>query len=774
VESCAGHAPPARTRLGRVAGFQKRTALPRPTQGSAQGGFEPVLNPARASEGQVFSPWGHMARLLLSRRLFFKGCALLAGPDVIRSATRTYANQSALKSPGMLPTTPAGIPRMVTQDFARHFDPAYLSNGLIGIRPGPNPLAQAATAVSGFVDEYIPYRMQAVSPAPYPLMVDLIVSGVSMLQRPDLVTLLRQSLDMATGELLTQMTFAPGTVTIRLEILQFASRSVPSLLCQEVRITPSSGGPMSIVAQIGTQGVPGTIYRNRPPEQTEIDLVMAFRSHGGLSDVGAAIMVLPQPGIQKTDQLLSTDEGVTRLYKLNGRAGQTQRLQTVAAMVSKFYHPEPYLESIRMASWGAVLGFDLLRSQNRDRWTELWKSRVKVTGDPQSQKVLDSSFFYLHSSLNPSDQTGMPPFGLSQTRAYYGHSFWDTESWSLLPVVLASPSTAKALLEFRRRSLGYAKKLADLYGYRGAQFPWEAAPVGGFDSTPTFAATGWEEQHITPDVGLAFWEYQVATGDSEFLKQATWPVLEAVAEWITSRGVYTPRGFEIHHIMGPDEGMPNVNNDAYVNLICKMVLQAATSCAAKVGIAASPEWGRAERMMFLPIDRAKGIILPCENPPEGRNYPTGGLDMLTLHDPPVSKELIKNTFNYQQAIRSRRPPAIGFAEAAITATAAWLGYRDKARQLFQASWQGDWIEPFGMIKEAPVETYGCFLTNCGSLLQTVMLGFTGLRIREGDWTAYPATLPEGWSRIEIDRLWMRGRPQRLVAENGRPAVLRDS
>jgi protein-glucosylgalactosylhydroxylysine glucosidase len=76
-----------------------------------------------------------------------------------------------------------------------------------------------------------------------------------------------------------------------------------------------------------------------------------------------------------------------------------------------------------------------------------------------------------------------------------------------------------------------------------------------------------------------------------------------------------------------------------------------------------------------------------------------------------------------------------------------------------------------MIREAPSQDHGCFLTNFDSLLQTVMLGFTGLRIRHDDWRAYPASLPEGWSRIEIDRLWIRGKPQHLVAEHGSPAQL---
>lgn len=709
--------------------------------------------------------------MVLSRRRFLTHSpAWLGGTFILRSrfggAAQPWPAAPLAASPASSP-----IPVMVADEFSRHFDPAYLSNGLIGIRPGPNPLAQAPAAVSGFVGQSIPYQMQALAPAPYPLMADLAVNGITMLERPDLVRIRRQSLDMRTGELSTRMSFFPPGVSFELEVLQFASRSVPALLCQEIRLTPSSNVRASLVAAIGVRGVPGTVYRDRPPEQTEIDLVMDFRSHGGIGGLGVSVMVVAQHGIRRTDQVRSTGGGVARIYSLDGREGQTYSFRTIAAMVSRFYHPEPELESIRMASWGAVLGFDLLRRQNRERWAELWKSRVKITDDPESQKALDASFFYLHSSLNRSDQTGMPPFGLSQTRAYYGHSFWDTESWSLLPVTLASPATGKALLEFRRGSLGYAKKLAALYGYNGAQFPWEAAPVGGFGVTPTFAATGWEEQHITPDVALGFWEYQIAAGDAEFLKQDTWPVLEAVAEWITSRGIYTSRGFEIRHIMGPDEGMPNVNNDAYVNLICKMVLNAAIACAGKLGIAASPSWQHAARRMYLPIDSRTNILLPCDNPPGAKNYPTGGLDMLILHDPPLSRELVRHTFDYQEGIRSHQPPGIGFATAATAATAAWLGYRDKARRLFLQSWQTDCMEPFGMLKEAPPETYGCFLTTCGSLLQTAMLGFTGLRIREGSWAAYPAILPEGWSQIEIDRLWVQGKARRLIAENGKLAVL---
>lgn len=85
-----------------------------------------------------------------------------------------------------------------------------------------------------------------------------------------------------------------------------------------------------------------------------------------------------------------------------------------------------------------------------------------------------------------------------------------------------------------------------------------------------------------------------------------------------------------------------------------------------------------------------------------------------------------------------------------------------------------WLEPFGALRKAPFQDYGCFLTTFGSLLQTAMLGFTGIRVNEGDWRKYPASLPTGWSRIEMDRIWVKGEPKRLIAIDGSPAKLLDS
>ena len=166
-----------------------------------------------------------------------------------------------------------------------------------------------------------------------------------------------------------------------------------------------------------------------------------------------------------------------------------------------------------------------------------------------------------------------------------------------------------------------------------------------------------------------------------------------------------------------------------------------------------------------------------------KTYSIGNLHYLFLHNCPVEDEVFRNTYFHEEQIRLTREPggvvtgstgAPCFTSPPWAACAAFCGERDKAAELFRNAWENYWLEPFGMISEYQSQNYGSYITSFGSMLQSTLLGFTGLRIQAGDWAKYPATLPEGWTKIEVDRVWVRGKPMKLVAEHGKIAVLKHS
>ena len=64
---------------------------------------------------------------------------------------------------------------------------------------------------------------------------------------------------------------------------------------------------------------------------------------------------------------------------------------------------------------------------------------------------------------------------------------------------------------------------------------------------------------------------------------------------------------------------------------------------------------------------------------------------------------------------------------------------------------------------------GPFFANLGGFLLGLMLGFPKIRPGPGDpqeWCTEQVVLPAGWRSIQIDRLWIRGKPWRLSATQG--------
>ena len=118
-------------------------------------------------------------------------------------------------------------------------------------------------------------------------------------------------------------------------------------------------------------------------------------------------------------------------------------------------------------------GFERLAADNARAWMRRWETDIEVEGSPELQRVVRSMLFYLLCSADSGTKLGIPPMGLSSA-GYYGHIFWDSDTWMFPSLLLTHPDVAHSLVAFRARTLPAARENARANGFRGAMYPWEA------------------------------------------------------------------------------------------------------------------------------------------------------------------------------------------------------------------------------------------------------------------------------------------------------------
>ena len=73
------------------------------------------------------------------------------------------------------------------------------------------------------------------------------------------------------------------------------------------------------------------------------------------------------------------------------------------------------------------------------------------------------------------------------------------------------------------------------------------------------------------------------------------------------------------------------------------------------------------------------------------------------------------------------------------------------------------------VEAATLKFYLCLREGYRGFILGLLTGFPGLQPGWGDaqgWAGRAVTLPEGWTAIEIERIWIGGRPYKLVARQG--------
>jgi len=393
------------------------------------------------------------------------------------------------------------------------------------------------------------------------------------------------------------------------------------------------------------------------------------------------------------------------------------------------------------------------------------EGRIEVDGDLALAQVVNSSLYYIRSSIRDDWPHGLSPGGLA-SNGYSGHSFWDMETWMYPPLLMLEPKTAKSVLQYRfdRRHLAQAKAAQcgspkqsycpPGYQHRVApealMFPWESAHTGADVQYwgGKLGPWGRYEQHISGDIALAARQYWYTTHDRDWLRDVGLPLANGTASFYVSRVEWRANtdAFDYKKVMGPDEYSWPVDNSGYTNAVAQIALKFAWEAAS--------EFGYRGQVYDDFLYKANGLGLPfwSGSPPNHAEL-VGGYHPEYAGFPkhpkkPVAKQadtillayplgvvdddvVIANDLEFYEPITDPTGPAMTWSMFAI----GWFSVKNYERSVphFLKGFHNA-QPPFGVWTEYPVgaRTFpGCvnFITGAGGFLQSIVYGTSGMRIK---------------------------------------------
>jgi trehalose/maltose hydrolase-like predicted phosphorylase len=702
-------------------------------------------------------------------------------------------------------TDPSFVLTGTADNFGSYF-PSYLANGYFSTMTTPRGTEPARAYMVAFMD----YDKSDISrPAAIPGWSEIDYNpGGGWINSTRLDKKIfadyAQTLDMYDGTLTTRYRFDYANKSTDVKVTTFVSQADNHLAATQFTITPHFDGSVELTFPIrlwtehqprfpirsmtGDQMIAAVIASgqnldNKPvstpdraavwyPGYTEVlnsdgdtkslTLWLNGRAKQGLSMAEAAAIELPKSldiqhvKLDKTDDLLSLH--VTARMK----QGTTYTFTKYLAASRQDWGGDAKAD-VALAEQARTTGFDTLLARHQAAWHGLWKSDIVVDGDPAVQKAVHSDLYYLLS--NTTVGTAWPMGACAMTPNYAGHAFWDSDSWVFPALLLLHPERAKPIVMFRHRTMQPARERAIQYGAKGTMYPWEADPQTGVDNTPHFAYGVYREIHVNADIAIAQWQYYLASGDKDWLKQYGWPVIREIAQFWASRVTYdkaTDR-YEIMHVTSPDEAYDDVPNDSFTNAAARKALNIAVEAANAVGEPADPQWLRIAGKMYIPFLEKEQRHLDFDQSVPHDKITWMGSSLAWLMYPnldlPMSETVRRNDFDFQLhelKVHGDDPNEMMMVMLAVGASE--LGDAKTADDWIQRNLAGFLKPPFNVRTETVANNAGYILATSSGFLQSMIYGLTGLRIDDkGLDAAYAPVLPPNWTSLKLQRISFRGK-----------------
>ncbi len=576
-----------------------------------------------------------------------------------------------------------------------------------------------------------------------------------------------QKLNMKEGSIATQFTWINSGKTCAVDILVFISRSDPHLAVIKYSVTPQWSGRVSFNAPHFAGygfGHLTQVQKDRDSAQTMIWLsTRTTNTNITIAQVGATLFENFTPACSYADWNL--DKQITQTAQFDAVSGQTYTLYDFIAVFTSKESADPLADakskvlSARSAGYTAALGAHVTAMN------DFWKTDIVIAGlnTAQVQQVVRSWLFYLHQNIRDGSAGSIPPMGL-YLDAWSGHIFWDAEIWMYPSVLITSPKAARSMLDYRYGTLAGAQANATGEGFQGAEIAWESG-YSGMECAPSPYRS---EEHISGDVPFALWKYYLLSRDTTWLSTYGYPLILNTAQFWASRAVRRNNRYEILGVMPPDEDAGIVDNCVYTNAIAAATLTIAGKVCDILQKQKDPKWKAVADSLWLPFDSVNQRYLEFGTY-GGSSIKQASTELLIYPlEQPMTAAVKANILDYY----STKLPAdcIAMSKSLYTIIAAELGRRDQAYSYFTGSYTNNIKGPFYIFSESPANNNVCFMTGIGGCLQSILYGFTGMRIHENGVMLNPL-LPSQWTQLTFSNITIGSASYDIVIHSGDSATV---
>jgi maltose phosphorylase len=579
----------------------------------------------------------------------------------------------------------------------------------------------------------------------------------------------RRELDLCSGELRREFVWETGTgKRLRLVFLRLLSMETKELAYQQIRMTPLNFSGTVTLSMGLDFSMPHRSFERNYWE-------CARKSAQGILGVSRRIGHRLFAGMKIHAEAEGTPIETEQFAGARLELGVAQGHEAVVGKTVIVHTDRDAAQDLESA-WKRGTSqlqasnetYDEVLEKNRKYWENFWaRSDITIDGDMENQQGIRLCIFQMQQTYRGAiDGANIGAKGLTG-EAYNGNAFWDTETYCLPFYLFTDPEAARALIDFRFKTLRQAQERAKDLDCAGACYP--VATIDGTESCTLWQHASLQFQPTTA-VAYAVAHYVNVTGDTSFLRAEGAQMLVEICRFLASRGQWSAKGkFGYYAVMGPDEFQMMVNNNAYTNYMAKRtfeytlnVLDEASAAASGCAPAELNEWRRMATEMYIPYDAQTGLYeqhdgffdlphidvdaIPVEDFPLYHHWSYDRIyrnDMIKQPDVLMFMFLYNGSFSHAEKLANYNyyePRCIhesSLSPSVHSILASELGRHEEALDLFRFATRID-LDNYNRNTGEGIHT-----TSIAAAWMNIVYGFGGMR-SDGGMLSFNPTIPEHW------------------------------